>query len=770
MDIKLKKYKYSVWFKLLAIVLCVAGMLTMAYGFLKAPYFEYALENTDFNKNINNDIFSNVFQKVAEVAFTYKNENYIKSGAALSAEQIIDRKEYIISQREAAIQQISDKYNQLIQQRNGTEMAVAESDSESSKKIFTYPEVATESGGRSTAVSPSVSSTKLVDSLIAEKNKEIQDILDEYGNLLKSIHDDCIRDQLAEYKNKVENLNNLSGVYYTVVENDEVQLSKINNPVTSIRDFYDGLSMSVEFTKDNVASFFPNYSDYNTVNIPKNSVIYLGISKGKYNEELADFNKKTSEGFAGIKICSTGLLVFLVGLIYIIYSAGRRDGKEGIHLISMDYAYLDITLLIAGGAIFLCTSTLYQFVYYIWHGKTHMNNNLIMLISAVIITIGTLIGILYVSMFSKRAKRHEVIKHTFLFKLCTWFTKEIKNIQSVFTSVFDRSPMVIRVVLVFVAYAFSILAGALIFFAAGPMAAFLGIVVILGVNAAAIYYLIKILKTFYDIKDGAERIRAGELTYNIPEQGILELRQLSATINKIGDGLKNAVGSRVKAERMKTELITNVSHDLKTPLTSIITYVDLLKNEGLHSENAEKYLDIIDSKSQRLKVLTEDLFEAAKATSGSITVNAERLDVVSLLSQGLGELSDKIEASGLIFKTSLPSEKLFVMADGKLLWRVIENLISNVLKYALPGSRVYIDISESSAHVTLNIKNISAYELNVDEEELMERFKRGDASRHSEGSGLGLSIAKSLTELQGGNFHIEIDGDLFKAVIVLPAC
>ena len=165
--------------------------------------------------------------------------------------------------------------------------------------------------------------------------------------------------------------------------------------------------------------------------------------------------------------------------------------------------------------------------------------------------------------------------------------------------------------------------------------------------------------------------------------------------------------------------------------------------------------------------MTEDLFEAAKATSGNISVNFERLNVVSLINQGLGELSDKIEASGLSFRTNLPSEKLYVKADGKLLWRVIENLLSNVFKYALPNSRVYIDAFANAENANIIIKNISAYELNINEDELMERFKRGDASRHSEGSGLGLSIAKSLTELQGGSFSIEIDGDLFKATVML---
>ncbi len=220
---------------------------------------------------------------------------------------------------------------------------------------------------------------------------------------------------------------------------------------------------------------------------------------------------------------------------------------------------------------------------------------------------------------------------------------------------------------------------------------------------------------------------------------------------------------------MKAELITNVSHDLKTPLTSIITYVDLLKNEGLQSENAGKYLGIIDSKSQRLKSLTEDLFEAAKATSGNIAVNFEKLNVASLISQGLGELSDKIETSGLIFRTNFPAENVYVNADGRLLWRVIENLLSNVFKYALPNSRVYIDVIQTDETVKIVVKNISAYELNVNADELMERFKRGDASRHSEGSGLGLSIAKSLTELQNGSFTLNIDGDLFKATIELPA-
>jgi len=219
---------------------------------------------------------------------------------------------------------------------------------------------------------------------------------------------------------------------------------------------------------------------------------------------------------------------------------------------------------------------------------------------------------------------------------------------------------------------------------------------------------------------------------------------------------------------MKAELVTNVSHDLKTPLTSIITYIDLLKTEGLASDNAPKYLDVLDKKSQRLKVLTEDLFEAAKAASGNVSIKREELDVGSLLTQGLAELSDRIEDSGLDFRLNIPEDKLSVQADGKLLWRAIENIISNVLKYALVGSRVYIDATARANHVNLIFKNISATPLNIEPEELVERFKRGDESRSTEGSGLGLAIAKSLVELQGGTFTIDIDGDLFKVTIALP--
>jgi len=246
-----------------------------------------------------------------------------------------------------------------------------------------------------------------------------------------------------------------------------------------------------------------------------------------------------------------------------------------------------------------------------------------------------------------------------------------------------------------------------------------------------------------------------------------ELGSIAVSINNISDGINSAVAERMKSERLKTELITNISHDIRTPLTSIITYTDLLRSEGLNNEKAPEYLEILTQKSARLKTLTDDLFEASKAASGNIDVHLETLDMADLVRQLLGEMDERVSDSGLDFRLNFP-EHAAVRADGKLLWRVMENLLSNVLKYALPGSRVYIDIAQDNGSHRLDIKNVSEHPLNIDPSELTERFKRGDESRGGEGSGLGLSIAQSFVQAQGGRFSLSIDGDLFKATLILP--
>ena len=236
-------------------------------------------------------------------------------------------------------------------------------------------------------------------------------------------------------------------------------------------------------------------------------------------------------------------------------------------------------------------------------------------------------------------------------------------------------------------------------------------------------------------------------------------------INDIAGGFTNAIEQSLKSERLKTELITNVSHDIKTPLTSIINYVDLLKKEDINNAQIEQYIAVLDKKSQRLKKLIEDLVEASKVSSGNVKLNMEVINLKELLNQMVGEFEDKLEKKNLKLEMDLPEENVLIKADNRYLYRVIENVFSNISKYALEGSRVYIKLEKQKEEVYLEFKNISKDKLNISAEELMQRFVRGDKSRYTEGSGLGLSIAESLTELQGGKFKIDIDGDLFKVEI-----
>lgn len=251
-------------------------------------------------------------------------------------------------------------------------------------------------------------------------------------------------------------------------------------------------------------------------------------------------------------------------------------------------------------------------------------------------------------------------------------------------------------------------------------------------------------------------------------QMLPDLREHGRDLNNLSQGLSKAVEERVKSQRFKTELITNVSHDLKTPLTSIINYVDLLKKANIEDETARGYIEVLDRKSQRLKTLTEDLVEASKAASGTIGVNLEALDVAELVEQAVGEYDERLKQADLTVVIKKTEEPFKVMADGRHVWRILDNLLGNCTKYAMPGTRVYLDVARKGRMGVIEIKNISADPLNVPEEELMKRFVRGDSARSTEGSGLGLSIARNLTLAQKGEFQLVVDGDLFKAVIQLP--
>lgn len=273
------------------------------------------------------------------------------------------------------------------------------------------------------------------------------------------------------------------------------------------------------------------------------------------------------------------------------------------------------------------------------------------------------------------------------------------------------------------------------------------------------------------LEKGAASLASGDLSHQVPTKGMVgNFKRSAIHLNSIGGGMARAVDQRLKSERMKTELITNVSHDIKTPLTSIINYADLISKEESSNPKIAEYTETLLKHSDRLKHLIEDLVEASKASSGAVDVQKAPCDMGVLFEQILGEYAQKLEAQSLEIVTRLPDASVMIMADGHLLRRVFDNLLNNIYKYAQPHTRVYLSAQRTAQAVTVTLKNISSAPLGISTDELLERFVRGDAARHSEGNGLGLSIAKSLTELQGGTLAIDIDGDLFKVTLTFEPC
>ena len=298
---------------------------------------------------------------------------------------------------------------------------------------------------------------------------------------------------------------------------------------------------------------------------------------------------------------------------------------------------------------------------------------------------------------------------------------------------------------------------------------FFQLLMLVALDTAGLYFVIRIMRQLKALQTAAQKLAAGDLTYTVDTEKMYPvLKEHGDDLNAVSVGMSRAVNERMKSERFKTELITNVSHDLKTPLTSIVSYVDLLKKEPTESEAAREYIEVLDRQSQKLKKLTTDLVDASKASSGALPVNLEKIDLGELLRQSAGEYTEKFAAANITPVLNVPETETYVTADGRLLWRVLDNLLGNAVKYAQSGTRLYLELTPGETETVLTLKNISREPLNIPAEELMERFVRGDGSRHTDGSGLGLSIANSLMELMGGKLMLTLDGDLFKAALVFP--
>ncbi|EOR27975.1 two-component sensor kinase [Clostridium sartagoforme AAU1] len=299
---------------------------------------------------------------------------------------------------------------------------------------------------------------------------------------------------------------------------------------------------------------------------------------------------------------------------------------------------------------------------------------------------------------------------------------------------------------------------------------FKGTLILVLIPLMCVLYSLKKSLDISIINDGLKKINAGDLEYNLTNIGEREVKELVNNINQIKDGYKIALNEKIRNEKLKTELISNVSHDLKTPLTSIINYVNILNDRNITDEEKKDYLTILDKNSKRLKSLIEDLFEVSKLNSGKMTIEKQEIDIVSLVHQGVGEYSNLYEEKNLEFKVSSNEDEIFVDLDGKLMSRVFENIIVNALKYSLNNTRVYIDINARENSVEVSFKNISNYEMDFNTQDIFERFARADKSRNSsvEGSGMGLAITKSIVELHNGSIKIEVEGDMFKIYLIIP--
>ena len=437
-------------------------------------------------------------------------------------------------------------------------------------------------------------------------------------------------------------------------------------------------------------------------------------------------------------------VLFIVGLVFLTLGAGRKTGEEELYLNAFDRCKtgLGAALVLAlWGVVSAAAMTAAR------GGFGEIAFFVLLIVYAAISTGLFLWG--YLSLV-KRLKAHIVWKNS----LCRMFGNFVKT-------VWTNVPYLARFILCFGVYV--ILHWLL---CTGRASVWL---LLLAVDGCVFVYGVHYLLDRRQIRRGMQRISEGDVRYQIPTERMKgELYEEAKLLNEIGRGMDRAVEESLKNERMKTELITNVSHDIKTPLTSIINYIELIRREQPKDAKIQEYLEVLDKKSQQLKRLTEDVVEASKASSGAVKLEKKKLNLVEMVCQTNGEFEEKMQLRHLEICLNLPEQPVYILADGQKTWRILENLFENAWKYSMPNTRVYAEVTADGKEAVFSMKNISEYALNIPAEELMERFKRGDASRNSEGSGLGLSIAESLAKLQGGSLTLVVDGDLFKAILKFP--
>ena len=517
-------------------------------------------------------------------------------------------------------------------------------------------------------------------------------------------------------------------------------------------------------------SIYYVYNDWYETDIYGNTVwhdeavpeynIELYVAKDMKRNDLFSVTAKIVE--IGFKLEYTMIVIALITLVVLITllcflycSAGHKDGE--IRLNYIDKIPFDIYT-----AVIVFVATISVVTVIDWRDRSFIW----FLYTCFVCSVDYFLGLGYTMSFATRVKTGTLFKNNlifytfkFIFKYVKRFFEWLKYILCNL-SIIKKTIIAIGIVLFFEMLFFMWKINTYLY-----VDEFL-VLVAIPVNMIAIAAALYLAITLKKIKEGGEKIAGGDLGHKIDTKYMYgDFESFAQSLNNINEGLSSAINEQIKSERFKTELITNVSHDIKTPLTSIINYVDLIKKEETDNENIKQYIEVLDRQSSKLKKLVEDLVEASKASSGVLPVNFTVCDVTVLLSQTMGEFENRLEKANITPVLSVPETPVKIMADGRHLWRVFENLMSNICKYAMSGTRAYFDIEIKDKKAIITFRNISRTQLNVTAEELMERFVRGDSSRNTEGSGLGLSIAKSLAELQNGKMTVGVDGDLFKVTL-----
>ncbi len=572
--------------------------------------------------------------------------------------------------------------------------------------------------------------------------------------------------------------------YTNVATLAEAKESDITEYFAEYRSYFIYYPDSLEFygntslTEDDIYNYMREYE----YAYPETTHIWLGVDTSYAIEGDAFYNANMvfERIILNMEMIVAAVMVLFLGWlcigIYLTVTAGVMYNQTGerIHYLSgFDRIWTEVLILLGMAYLYLCVNGFRQLLNI--SDSTYVSQSKIMgvigetelyrygVFALYGILVSMFVNLLWYS-FVRRMRSANLWRGSFLYWL-------LQNARRGVNFIFSHSNIAISTL---IPYNFFIMVNLFGFFMiymlrGRSIEALVILVILVGFDGIIGVLLFKNSAERLDIVEGIRRIRDGEVEYKLDVDSLHGTnREMADAVNNIGEGIRKAVKTSMKDEQMKTDLITNVSHDIKTPLTSIISYVDLLKRLKIEEEPAKSYISILDTKSQRLKQLTDDLVEASKISSGNIELTKEQLNLTELVNQSIGEFSEKFEERQLQVVFDGSDIAAYIFADSRRMWRVIENLFNNICKYAMDHTRVYIDLMILDERVELSIKNISERQMNIRADELTERFIRGDDSRTTEGSGLGLSIAKSLTEVQGGTFTIYLDGDLFKVVITFP--